>query len=129
MRLWQPQLNNTVVSRVVALESPESHVLDRSRSAFFKFDEVGVANRSRFFRFAKVGDRILYCIRRLRFMLNYFTFYLYIYPLDLQECNGGAIHRHPIEQSPRPAARDTKILLSDRNFLVSFLVCGNMTQI
>ena len=35
--------------QVVELESPESHVLDRSRSTFFRFDEIAVANRSLFF--------------------------------------------------------------------------------
>ena len=129
MRLWKPRLNDIVVSRVVESQSLESHVLDRSRSTFFRFDKVGVANRSRFFRFGKVGNRISYCIGRLRFTLNYFTFYLYIYPLDSQECDGCAVHRHAIEQLPRPAPRDTKILLSDSKFLFCFLVYRDMTQI
>ena len=38
----------------------ESHVLDWSRSTFFRFDQVGIANRSRFFRFDEVGNRIPY---------------------------------------------------------------------
>ena len=49
-------------------------VLDRSWNTFFRIDKVGVTNRSRFFRFGEVGDRISYSIWRLRFILNYFAF-------------------------------------------------------
>ena len=70
MRLWQPRLNNIVVSRFVESESPESYVLHRSRSTLFRFDKVGIANRSRFFRFGEAGNWILYCIWRLLFTLN-----------------------------------------------------------
>ena len=64
---------------------------------FFKFDEVRVANRRRFFRFGKVGNRIPYGIWRLRFTLNYiFTFYLYVRSLDLEKCDGGTVQRQAI---------------------------------
>ena len=77
---------------------PESHVLDQSRSTFFRFDEVGVASRSWFFKFGEVGNRI-YGIWRLRFTLSCFTvlqYLFYIYPLDSQECDRGAVNRQAI---------------------------------
>ena len=80
-------------SHVLDRSRTESHVLDRSRTTFFRFHEVGVANRSQFFRFGKVENRIPFCIWRIRFMQNYFTFHIYICPLDSQERDGGAIHR------------------------------------
>ena len=42
-------------------------------------------------------------------------FYLYIYPPDSQESDGGAIHRG--KQLPRPASGDAKILLSASNLV------------
>ena len=75
--------SNILRSRVVkseSPESPESDVLERSRSTFFRFDKVGVASKSRFVRFGGIGNQNLYCFRRLRFMLNYFTF-LYSIPI------------------------------------------------
>ena len=52
------KFNNMVTRRVVKSESPDSHVLERNRSTFFRFDEVGFA-RSRFFRFGGVGIGVL----------------------------------------------------------------------
>ena len=57
---------------------PESHVLERSRNTFFKFDKVGVASRSLFFRFGGIESRRSYCFWRLRLKLNYFTFLHFI---------------------------------------------------
>ena len=34
-----------------------------------------------------------------------FTFYPDIYPLDSQECDGGAVHRQAIKQLSQPAPR------------------------
>ena len=89
--------------QVVELESPESQALDRSRTIFFRMDGIGVAHRSLFFRFGQVRNLISYRIWRFRFTLNYFSFlqYLfYIYPLDLQECDGGAVHRKQLSNYP-----------------------------
>ena len=55
----------------------ESYILEPSRNTIFKF-EVGVASKSRFFRFSKVGNRSPYCFCRLRFTLNYSTFLHFI---------------------------------------------------
>ena len=77
-----------MISKVV-----ESHVLEPGRSTFFKFDEVGAASRSRFFRFGGVGNRSPYCFWRLRYTLNYFTFYFFIYPPDSRGSDGGTIDR------------------------------------
>ena len=55
MRLWQPQHNNIIISRVAESESMESYVLNWSRSIFFRFNEVGIANRSRFLDSVKLG--------------------------------------------------------------------------
>ena len=44
-----------------------------------------------------------------------FYFYLYIYPPDSQESDGGAIHR--VSNLPRPASGDAKILLSASNLI------------
>ena len=119
MRPWQPRFKNIVVRRIVESESQDLHVLDRSRSTFFRFNEVGVANRSRFFRFGVDGNRILHCIWKPLFTLNYFTFLRFksiFCPLDSQECDEGAVHRQAIKQLPRSARGDAKISLSDRNY-------------
>ena len=91
----QLRLNSIIIIRVAESESPESHVLEGSWSTFFRFDEVGIANRSRFFRFGEVGNRIPYCIWRHLFTLNYFTFlhFISIFIFLSQECDGGAVHR------------------------------------
>ena len=48
MRLWQLRLHNIVISRVVESESPESHVLERSRSTLDLIkSESHVLERSR----------------------------------------------------------------------------------
>ena len=85
MRLQQLQLNNMIISRVAESEFPELHVLERSQNSFFRFDEVGVATRSQFFKFGEVENRHRYCFERHRFTLSYFTFlhfHLYIFLLS-----------------------------------------------
>ena len=57
---------------------PDLHVLERSRSTFLRFDEVGVASNSRTFRFGGVGNRSPYCFWRIRLTLNNFTFLYFI---------------------------------------------------
>ena len=103
---------------------PESHILDRSRSTFFRFVKVKAANRSQFFRFDQAGNRSPYCFRRLRFTLNYFTFlhFISIFILLTRRNATEALYMgQAIKQLPQPAPEDVKILLSDRNFLFDFL--------
>ena len=47
--------------QVCGVEGSESHVLEQSRSTFFRFDKVGVAKRSQFFRFSGVANQSPYC--------------------------------------------------------------------
>ena len=96
MRLWKLRLNSIVISRVVESESPESHIVERNRNSFFRFDKIEVVSRRCMFRFGGVGNRSPYCFWRLCFTLNYFTFYLCLYRLHLpesQESAAGAIRR------------------------------------
>ena len=48
--------STTVTRRVVESDSSESNVLERIRSTFFRFDEVGVAERNQLFRLGRVGN-------------------------------------------------------------------------
>ena len=56
MRLWQFRLYNIVISKIVGSKMPESHVLKWIWITFFRFDKVGVAGRSQFFRFSEVRN-------------------------------------------------------------------------
>ena len=112
MWLWQPRLINIVISRLVVSESPDSQALDRSRSTFFRSDEIEVANRSRFFRFGEIGNRIPCCIWRLRFTLDYFTFLHFISIFIFL----GRSKPTEVKLLDRPAFGDAKIFLSDRKF-------------
>ena len=117
MRLWQTPTQQYSYKQDCGVGVSELHVLDRSRSTFFRFDEVGVANRSRFFRFSKLGNRIPW---RFRFTLNYFTFlhFISIFILFTRRNVTEALYigkqftNYPHLHAPG----DAKILLSDGNF-------------